>query len=95
MAKFERVERKLALAIRDAEVRQQFALTNCPRGPWNKERALKIEEEIQEYKEALKVINPHYDYKQERFVLDFNYQLFCPDYPSDGNGEKLWKSLDE
>jgi hypothetical protein len=91
MAKLERVKYILANNIRHAEVRQQLALTDCPRGPWNKERALRIGEEIQEYKEALKILDPDYDYRQERFALDFMYELYCEDYPTDG--EKLWQSL--
>lgn len=93
MSKFSMTKKSLALKIRDAEVRQQFALTNFPRGPWNKEQALEIEKEIQEYKEAITMLDPEYDYRQERFVLDATYQLFCPDYPTDGR--KLWKSIEE
>jgi hypothetical protein len=83
-------KKQIALLIRDAEVRQQFALTNFPRGPWNKEQAMAIESEIEGYKEALLKLDSDYDYTTERFTLDFNYQLFCKDYPTDGN--KLWKN---
>lgn len=70
---YEYTKRKLALELNHLELLKKQQLEYMPYGYWNSDSAENTQEKINEIKQVLHILDPNYDYAQERFTLDFLY----------------------